>query len=154
MDIQWFDAELVEFPEDILEHLDVCRYNYTDKPVRHIKICHLKATNAIENILFDEYEKKNDEKNCVNNLSMAERNHSDLVPGVYEGGAKIWECTDDLLDYLVQNFDSSYWSGRNVLDLGCGAGLLGIFVFLQGASVDFHDYVSVRCVVVLNITTK
>jgi predicted nicotinamide N-methyase len=33
--------------------------------------------------------------------------------------------------------------GKTVLDLGCGAGVLGIFALLNGAQrVDFQDYVS------------
>ncbi|KAJ6777052.1 HISTIDINE PROTEIN METHYLTRANSFERASE 1 HOMOLOG-RELATED [Salix koriyanagi] len=45
--------------------------------------------------------------------------NSDLVPGVYEGGLKLWE----------------------VLELGCGHGLPGIFAFLEGASaVHFQDF--------------
>ncbi|KAJ8947947.1 hypothetical protein NQ318_021044 [Aromia moschata] len=30
----------------------------------------------------------------------AEQNHSDLLPAIYEGGLKIWECTYDLLKYI------------------------------------------------------
>lgn len=70
--------------------------------------------------------------------------HSDLIPGVYEGGAKIWECTDDLLRYLSENYADDKWSKSKVLDLGCGSGLLGIFAFLKGAKVVFQDYVSLK----------
>jgi len=64
---------------------------------------------------------------------------SDLEPGEYEGGLKIWECTIDLLDYLRE----SKWVMKNekVLDLGCGAGLLGSYAYLSGADkVCFQDY--------------
>ncbi|XP_042530286.1 histidine protein methyltransferase 1 homolog [Dipodomys spectabilis] len=65
--------------------------------------------------------------------------HSDLIPGVYEGGLKIWECTFDLLAHFTKakvNF-----AGKKVLDLGCGSGLLGIFAFKVGArEVHFQDY--------------
>ena len=27
---------------------------------------------------------------------------SDLIPGIYEGGLKTWECSLDLVDYLDQ----------------------------------------------------
>ena len=66
---------------------------------------------------------------------------SDLVPGVYEGGFKIWECTYDLLSYLQENSVASCLPKARVLDLGCGAGLTGIFCALLGAtSVTFQDY--------------
>lgn len=65
--------------------------------------------------------------------------HSDLLPGRYEGGLKVWECTHDLLTHLSESkFD---FRDKLVLDLGCGAGLLGIRALLGGAkSVHFQDY--------------
>ncbi|NXE75540.1 MET18 methyltransferase, partial [Cochlearius cochlearius] len=65
--------------------------------------------------------------------------HSDLIPGVYEGGLKIWECTFDLIDYFSEA--EIQFTNKTVLDLGCGAGLLGI-VALRGKAkkVHFQDY--------------
>ncbi|XP_048213740.1 histidine protein methyltransferase 1 homolog [Perognathus longimembris pacificus] len=74
-----------------------------------------------------------------NMVSTSLSSHSDLIPGVYEGGLKIWECTFDLLAHLTKakiNF-----AGKKVLDLGCGSGLLGIFAFKVGAKeIHFQDY--------------
>ncbi|NWX38070.1 MET18 methyltransferase, partial [Notiomystis cincta] len=72
-------------------------------------------------------------------VSKSVSSHSDLIPGVYEGGLKIWECTFDLMDYFSEA--EIEFTNRTVLDLGCGAGLLGI-VALQGkaARVHFQDY--------------
>lgn len=71
------------------------------------------------------------------------------VFSVLAGGGKIWECTQDLGDYFMgsnRNYegDSLYKisSGKHVLDLGCGAGLLGILALKAGAIVHFSDYVS------------
>lgn len=65
--------------------------------------------------------------------------NSDLLPGVYEGGLKIWEGTCDLLDYLCTG--KIKLNGAHVLELGCGAGLPGIVALLHGAScVTFQDY--------------
>ncbi|XP_059373317.1 histidine protein methyltransferase 1 homolog [Carassius carassius] len=64
---------------------------------------------------------------------------SDLISGVYEGGLKIWECTYDLLEYIDDAGET--FAGKRVLDLGCGAGLLGILALKRGATkVDFQDY--------------
>ncbi|XP_067276938.1 histidine protein methyltransferase 1 homolog [Pseudorasbora parva] len=65
--------------------------------------------------------------------------NSDLITGVYEGGLKIWECTYDLLEYIDDEGET--FTGKRVLDLGCGAGLLGILALKRGATkVDFQDY--------------
>ncbi|KAK1166526.1 hypothetical protein AOXY_G13182, partial [Acipenser oxyrinchus oxyrinchus] len=59
--------------------------------------------------------------------------------GCNEGGLHIWECTIDLLEHLES--DGETFSGKRVLDLGCGAGLLGILALKKGAKeVQFQDY--------------
>ncbi|XP_072198970.1 histidine protein methyltransferase 1 homolog [Excalfactoria chinensis] len=72
-------------------------------------------------------------------VSKSVSSHSDLIPGVYEGGLKIWECTYDLMEFLAEA--EIQFANKRVLDLGCGAGLLGI-VALKGnaAEVHFQDY--------------
>ena len=74
-----------------------------------------------------------------NNLS--NETGTDLIAGVYEGGFKIWECSYDLLTYLQELVATNESMFPNVLDLGCGAGLLGIYTAIKGAaSVVFQDY--------------
>ncbi|NXF03349.1 MET18 methyltransferase, partial [Smithornis capensis] len=72
-------------------------------------------------------------------VSKSVSSHSDLIPGVYEGGLKIWECTFDLMHYFSEA--EIQFTNKTVLDLGCGAGLLGI-VALKGKAkrVHFQDY--------------
>ncbi|NXF88021.1 MET18 methyltransferase, partial [Eubucco bourcierii] len=85
------------------------------------------------------------EMTCLNGadeegiVSKSVSSHSDLIPGVYEGGLKIWECTFDLMDYLSEA--EIQFVDKTVLDLGCGSGLLGI-VALRGRAekVHFQDY--------------
>ncbi|TRY62816.1 hypothetical protein TCAL_04926 [Tigriopus californicus] len=64
---------------------------------------------------------------------------SDLQPGVYEGGLKIWECSEDLAKYLERDLPADLSSFR-VLELGCGAALPGLVCLRRGAHVDFQDY--------------
>eukprot|EP00092_Neocalanus_flemingeri_P033182 GFUD01036088.1.p1 GENE.GFUD01036088.1~~GFUD01036088.1.p1 ORF type:complete len:287 (-),score=81.13 GFUD01036088.1:192-1052(-) len=72
-------------------------------------------------------------------LTPALSNSTDLVPGVYEGGLKIWECSEDLVNWLQQTKGDKL-AGLKVLELGCGAGLPGIYCFKEGSSVWFSDY--------------
>uniref|UniRef100_F6TCE0 Histidine protein methyltransferase 1 homolog n=1 Tax=Monodelphis domestica TaxID=13616 RepID=F6TCE0_MONDO len=72
-------------------------------------------------------------------VSKSFSSHSDLITGIYEGGLKVWECTFDLLAYLWD--EKIQFAGKRVLDLGCGAGLLGI-IALKGKAKEIHfqDY--------------
>lgn len=72
-------------------------------------------------------------------LSRSVEQKSDLISGVYEGGLKVWECTYDLLELIEKHAET--FGGKAVLDLGCGAGLLGILALKRGAKqVHFQDY--------------
>lgn len=71
-------------------------------------------------------------------LQQAIEGNFDIVPGVYEGGMKVWECSIDLAGYVDNRL--SIDSDTRVLELGCGAGLPGLVACLKGASVDFQDY--------------
>ena len=81
---------------------------------------------------------KNEEKNDVASSVVTS---TDLVTGVYEGGFKIWECSYDVLSYLSEPEQLISLQSINVLDLGCGSGLLGIYCAMHGArQVNFQDY--------------
>lgn len=78
-------------------------------------------------------------EDCERILSRTAEQRSDLIAGVYEGGLKVWECTYDLLEVIEK--DAETFGGKRVLDLGCGAGLLGILALKRGArQVHFQDY--------------
>ena len=73
-----------------------------------------------------------------NDILTAAENSTDLIPLVYEGGLKIWECSIDLVEYLLES--QVGFQGKLVMEIGCGAGLPGIYALLQGAEVHFQDY--------------
>eukprot|EP01018_Ginkgo_biloba_P032653 Gb_16138 [translate_table: standard] len=82
-------------------------------------------------------------KGRVNTADVFGVSNSDLVPGKYEGGLKLWESSVDLVNTLKREIQDGQLSfrGKRVLELGCGHGLPGIFACLKGASViHFQDF--------------
>lgn len=61
---------------------------------------------------------------------------SDLVPNVYEGGFKLWECAYDLMQVMHDMAGSGEltFKGAAVLEAGCGAGLPGALAAKLGAA--------------------
>jgi len=106
------------------------------------------------------------EKEClarVRERSMAIYKETDLVPGEYEGGDVVWECSIDLCRYLCRNNVLIHGS---VLELGCGHGLPGIWVLKEAwkrgdnqttvCLTDFNEFVldSTMSNIVLNVEAK
>uniref|UniRef100_A0A0E0B1Y7 protein-histidine N-methyltransferase n=1 Tax=Oryza glumipatula TaxID=40148 RepID=A0A0E0B1Y7_9ORYZ len=82
--------------------------------------------------------------------------NSDLVPGKYEGGLKLWEGSLDLVKTLNSDIkeDRLLLEGKRVLELGCGHGLPGIYAILKGAGlVHFQDFNAevLRCLTIPNV---
>lgn len=72
-------------------------------------------------------------------LTLSDSQHSDLIPGVYEGGLKLWECALDLVHFLSES--NLNFHGMKILELGCGIGLPGIYSAIRGArAMHFQDY--------------
>uniref|UniRef100_A0A914VLD5 protein-histidine N-methyltransferase n=1 Tax=Plectus sambesii TaxID=2011161 RepID=A0A914VLD5_9BILA len=76
-----------------------------------------------------------------NDLAIQSTNHSDLTAGVYEGGFKVWEGAIDLCNYLDSSVQAEEIAEKSVLELGCGAGLPGIYAAKKNAKfVSFQDF--------------
>ncbi|PXF49343.1 Histidine protein methyltransferase 1-like [Gracilariopsis chorda] len=79
---------------------------------------------------------------------------SDIVPSVYEGGYKLWECAIDLAEYLRK---ASLCKGKSVLELGAGHAIPSIVAAMQDATVlciqDYNEEV-LRDVTIPNLTTN
>jgi protein-histidine N-methyltransferase len=59
---------------------------------------------------------------------------TDLIPGVYEGGFKTWECSLDLVTYLHDRIgeekESSSWlEERRITEIGCGTAMPSMYLF-------------------------
>lgn len=63
---------------------------------------------------------------------------SDLIPGVYEGGMKVWECSIDLVEYLEEIKAHLPPIDRSkVIELGCGHG----FPAIEAINLGYKDVV-------------
>lgn len=71
-------------------------------------------------------------RRCVVDADRVTGASLDVISGLYEGGAKVWECTRDLLAHMATQ--PVVGSCAIVADIGCGAGLLGIAALQAGAS--------------------
>jgi hypothetical protein len=58
----------------------------------------------------------------------------DVIRGVYEGGAKVWECTLDVEHWIRGAGNGAISAAKVVIDLGCGAGILGCAVMQVNAA--------------------
>lgn len=78
------------------------------------------------------------------------RQNTDLLPGVYEGGLKVWECSIDLCRHLALHCDELLAEGSKILELGCGHALPSCFLLREGLLrnrnmmvmlTDYNDFV-------------
>jgi predicted nicotinamide N-methyase len=78
------------------------------------------------------------------------RQNTDLLPGVYEGGLKVWECSLDLCRYLALHCDELLSQGGKILELGCGQALPSTLTLREGLLrnsnmvvmlTDYNDFV-------------
>ncbi|XP_012264959.2 histidine protein methyltransferase 1 homolog isoform X2 [Athalia rosae] len=127
--LSWFPAERIEVSsEQLSKTFDNDDFEITNM-FCDITLKILHADKVVIDLQHDD----------CKNIIEAESRHSDLVPAKYEGGLKIWECTYDLGRYLLS--EKIPLDHKEVLDLGCGAGVIGLLAVLKGsANVHFQDY--------------
>ncbi|KPI97687.1 Histidine protein methyltransferase 1-like [Papilio xuthus] len=147
-EIKWFECEEI-IPDKQINDLDNIVVHAKMFVCEDIEIGHLSSCDKL--FSSGDYE--------LNALELADKEHSDLIAGKYEGGLKVWECTSDIIKYLLENTDINF-KGAKVLDLGCGVGILGIYALQNDSIVTFQDYNKeiIECVtipsVLLNIENE
>ena len=68
---------------------------------------------------------------------------SDLIPGKYEGGFKIWECSYDLAEIVANYTGIIPHNPKKILELGCGHGvpaIMSMLVFENLTEIVFSDF--------------
>ncbi|XP_020294624.1 histidine protein methyltransferase 1 homolog isoform X2 [Pseudomyrmex gracilis] len=127
-ELEWISATKIEItPEQIQATYKTDSYIET-KIFSHYNLGLIRSDKVLEDLTKQNYQ----------NIVEAESQHSDLVPAKYEGGLKIWECTFDLSRYILQ--EKIDLKDKLVMDLGCGAGVIGIVALLNDSAVHFQDY--------------
>lgn len=128
--------EITKFCDEELKHkfetieLDLGQHNLK-----------LVDTGRLGSLLLED-QKFKDYVEATNIVGALSRN-SDLEAGVYEGGLTMWECGEDLSQYLSSHpiGKTLELKDKDVLELGCGAGLPGIYCCCCHArSVHFQDF--------------
>lgn len=128
--VEYYDSKEIKPSPTVVESIDIYKANSMEVTAGEVTMTYIKSGDLLQ--FFDNDTSKD--------ILKAEEGHTDLIPGVYEGGAKIWECTDDLIAYLSNNYPPENMKSKRVLDLGCGAGVLGIYALNAGSVVHFQDY--------------
>lgn len=121
------------------EHLPLsdAQFPFMDAAIETVTIGTLPPLHFLNETIFERTASEREDEEQI--LSLTAEQRSDLISGVYEGGLKVWECTYDLLELIER--DGETFGDKAVLDLGCGAGLLGILALKRGArQVHFQDY--------------
>jgi predicted nicotinamide N-methyase len=75
-----------------------------------------------------------------------EKQGTDIIPGTYEGGLKVWECSLDLCRYIAKH---TTLKPKFAMELGCGHGLPLCLILRNGLKeggtkaffADFNDFV-------------
>jgi hypothetical protein len=89
------------------------------------------------------------QEDVVSAESTTQFRKTDLVPGVYEGGLKVWECSMDLCRYLHDHTKGIALRGQHVLELGCGHGLPACWILKQALHQN-HGNLDMDCFVVFS----
>ncbi|XP_037322115.1 histidine protein methyltransferase 1 homolog [Pungitius pungitius] len=132
-------AKPAEPVKEAKEHLPLSDTHFLlrDAVTETVTIGTLPPLHFLNETVFERTASEREDEEKI--LCRTAEQRSDLISGLYEGGLKVWECTYDLLERL-ENAGETF-GGKAVLDLGCGAGLLGILALQRGArQIHFQDY--------------
>ncbi|KAL0476552.1 histidine protein methyltransferase [Acrasis kona] len=134
------DGPVREAEENILssDHLQLIRSELLPKAHTEVVSFHVKEK---EHISMTKLTIKAEEQLNNEQCSFAgDLKKTDLISGVYEGGFKLWECAVDLVQYLID--EKIEVDNKQVLEVGCGHGLPGIYCLItgRGTKSHFQDY--------------
>ena len=77
------------------------RILHTEQPFKASTSNSCNRTKTQNNNLTNTYDDDDDDKIGIS--IMAQKNNTDIIPGKYEGGLKVWECSIDLCNYLQEH---------------------------------------------------
>lgn len=131
-------APFREVPTDAIVHHLPERLSYSPM---HIALDSGKSIALPRRDLFDvRFQLINDDDDGAGEA--VANSESDLVPGVYEGGLKTWECAAD----LVAQLDRSEVPGTRAIEVGCGTAIPSVYLLQRllressSGAIYLYDY--------------
>lgn len=73
----WYDAEEITPSGEMLENLDVCKLNSSEHIYGDLTLTYMVSGFLLQDITSN--------GESTGDITIAEKSHSDLIPGVYEG---------------------------------------------------------------------
>jgi hypothetical protein len=118
---------------------------------------HFEHIHTLKRIIHTDKPFHNDDDNDNIGISlMVQKNKTDIIPGKYEGGLKVWECSIDLCNFLsecihhihrcndgkndkngviIKAIYNVLYQGGSIVELGCGHALPGCLMLKEIVNV-------------------
>lgn len=113
-------------------------------PVTSIEALKFENLDIAQNTVFRKLVLKRSPDIATETGTIVTTEETDLIPGVYEGGFKVWECSIDITRILCGDFNRVMdHPPRKMLELGCGTAIPGIVAMMKHDSISeavFTDF--------------
>lgn len=149
IEVPKFDCKLHDIKEGLINEItNFTAENAIDIEEQNVHIIKRSLSDITYEIAVDQMEDNQQNKSIVQSIVQSMSSQSDLISGIYEGGAKTWECSIDLVNFLNSNWTKLLQTYKlddtkplKVLELGCGSALPGIYCLkYQNCETVFQDY--------------
>jgi hypothetical protein len=129
-------------PSLTFHQITALSYQLNDSDSNAVHLSHTSSFNELSKSFTKPLRRIITTKHSPFNTEQGLNSETDLIPGVYEGGLKIWECSIDLCQYLSSqceamrdgkpnDINGALSDGGSTLELGCGQALPACFILRE-----------------------